>query len=109
VLIVQGDDDRALAEPGGLGRGSGQPGRSTSPVTNGALIAGLLPGTPAEAAGLRQGTVIVALNDQHVDSPGTLTDILLRYRPGDTVRLTWVDTAGGRFTTPVRLAEGPPQ
>ncbi|MFB4314470.1 S1C family serine protease [Actinomadura sp. 21ATH] len=86
------------------------PGQGTAPpAASGALIAGVLPGTPAEAAGLPEGAVIVALNDRPVDSPGTLTGFLLRHHPGDTVRLGWVDSAGRRFTTPVRLAEGPPQ
>ncbi|MFI0348994.1 S1C family serine protease [Actinomadura sp. 9N407] len=86
------------------------PGRRTPPpATSGALIAGILPGTAAESAGLRKGTVIIALNDQHVDSPGTLTNILLRYHPGDTVRIGWVDLDGRRFTTPIHLTEGPPQ
>jgi S1-C subfamily serine protease len=90
--------------------GTRTPGeRTPPPAGTGALIAGVLPGTAAETAGLREGTVIIALNDQHVDSPGTLTNILLRYHPGDTVRLGWVDTGGRRFTTPIRLTEGPPQ
>jgi S1-C subfamily serine protease len=53
--------------------------------------------------------VIVALDRQPVDSPGTLTQLLLRHRPGDTVSLGWVDPSGRRFTTSIRLAAGPPQ
>ncbi|MBG6090842.1 S1C family serine protease [Actinomadura viridis] len=89
--------------------GAAEPGGPPPPATSGALIADLIPGTPAEAAGLRPGAVIVALNDRPVDSPATLTDLLLLHHPGDIVRVGWVDTDGRRYTTPVRLAEGPPQ
>jgi S1-C subfamily serine protease len=89
--------------------GGRAPGGAPPPSTTGALIAGLLPGTPAESAGLQEGGVIVALNDQPVDSPGTLTDLLLGHRPGETVSVAWVDPSGRRFTTNITLAEGPPQ
>ncbi|MFG2005239.1 S1C family serine protease [Spirillospora sp. NPDC048911] len=76
---------------------------------NGAFITGLLRGTPAEQAGLRRRTTIVALDDQQVDSPGTLTDLLLQHQPGDTVQVIWTDAAGNRFRTAVTLGDGPPQ
>ncbi|MBO2453690.1 trypsin-like peptidase domain-containing protein [Actinomadura barringtoniae] len=76
---------------------------------NGAYIASTLSGTPAETAGLRPGTTIIALDDQPVDSPGTLTDLLLRHRPGDTVRLTLTTPTGNQTVTPLTLADGPPQ
>ncbi|GAA2589500.1 S1C family serine protease [Actinomadura fulvescens] len=76
---------------------------------DGALISDLIPGTPAEQAGLRPGATIVGVDEDTVDSPGTLTDLLLRHHPGDTVQVIWTDRAGSRFSTPVTLAEGPPQ
>ncbi|MDL4774609.1 MULTISPECIES: S1C family serine protease [Thermomonosporaceae] len=77
--------------------------------TNGASVSGLLPGTPAEPAGLRVGTTIVSLDDQPVDSPARLTELLLARHPGDTVRVGWTGRDGLRRTTPVVLADGPPQ
>jgi S1-C subfamily serine protease len=76
---------------------------------SGAYISAILPGTPAEAVGLRPGTTITALDGQPVDSPGTLTDLLLRHRPGDTVRLTLTGPAGDQTTAVLTLADGPPQ
>ncbi|WP_433336980.1 S1C family serine protease [Spirillospora sp. CA-294931] len=81
----------------------------TAPGSSGAFISETLPGTPAEAAGLRPKTTIVAVDGRPVDSPGTLTDLLLAQHPGDTVQITWADDQGRRTTTPIRLAEGPPQ
>jgi S1-C subfamily serine protease len=74
----------------------------------GTLVAGVMPGSPAERAGLAPGDVIVALDGIAVDSPATLTTLLTRHHPGDVVRLTWVDPRGQRQSAPVRLASGPP-
>ncbi|MEU5885167.1 trypsin-like peptidase domain-containing protein [Spirillospora sp. NPDC047279] len=86
-----------------------QPTTPSGGRAGGAYIADLIPGTPAEQAGLRARTTIVALDDEPVDSPGSLTDMLLRHHPGDTVRITWTNAAGERRTTPVTLGDGPPQ
>jgi S1-C subfamily serine protease len=75
---------------------------------SGALVAGIMPGSPAERAGLVPGDVIVALDGTMVDSPATLTALLTRHHPGDVVRLTWVDPLGQRQSAPVQLASGPP-
>jgi hypothetical protein len=34
---------------------------------------------------------------------------LLRWHPGDTARIAWVDELGSRSTATVTLASGPPQ
>lgn len=75
----------------------------------GAAVESLVPGTPAEAAGLRAGTVIVSLDGQLVDSPSRLTDLLLAHHPGDVVRIGWTGRDGQERVTPVTLADGPPQ
>ncbi|MGQ9483142.1 S1C family serine protease [Chloroflexus sp.] len=65
------------------------------PVQNGAYInAGIsgqpavLPNTAAAQAGLREGDIILAVNDQRLDGTVSLRQLLLQYRPGDTVELT---------------------
>jgi len=70
----------------------------------GALVAGVLAGSPADAAGLAAGDVIVAVDGAAVDSPTTLTSILSAHRPGDQVRVTWMDALGLRFTASITLA-----
>lgn len=72
------------------------------PVSRGILVEELLPFGPASQAGLRAGTrvvvlgersyvlggdVITAADGQAVSSPGQLTQLLLRMKPGDTLRL----------------------
>ncbi len=55
---------------------------------SGALIDQVMPGSPAADAGLRPGDVITKVNDQVLDEEHPLLTVMLRYRPGDKVRLT---------------------
>jgi len=56
--------------------------------TSGVQITDVLPASPGQAAGLRAGDVVVKVNDQAIDEDHPLATIMLRYRPGDKVRLT---------------------
>ncbi|MFD0905063.1 S1C family serine protease [Actinomadura sediminis] len=75
----------------------------------GARVVEIVPGSPAEAAGIPVGAAIVTFGGQGVDSPGTLTGLMLRRHPGDVVRIEWARPGGGVAAADVRLAEGPPQ
>ncbi|WP_141584226.1 S1C family serine protease [Actinomadura sp. WMMA1423] len=75
----------------------------------GALVAELVPGSPAEAAGVPVGGVIVAFGDAAVDTPSTLTTLMLARHPGDAVRIEWTTSQGERMAGTVHLTEGPPQ
>ncbi|MEX1172612.1 MAG: trypsin-like peptidase domain-containing protein [Chloroflexota bacterium] len=62
------------------------------PVNQGAVIGGgsgnspaIQPGTPAADAGLREGDIIVRINDQAIDGEHPLDATLSQYAPGDTV------------------------
>jgi S1-C subfamily serine protease len=48
--------------------------------TDGALPA-VVPGGPADLAGLREGDILTAIDDQRIDSAHPLDDILSQYRP----------------------------
>ena len=80
-----------------------------APVSSGTLIDGVICGSPAAAAGITGGSVITSVNGQQAGSPANLTGILARFRPGDTVSVTWVSPAGQQSTSQIRLAQGPPQ
>lgn len=75
--------------------------------TSGAVVAGVLSGSPAEAAGLGRGDVIQSLNGKAVDSATTLTTLLDAQHPGDTVSVGWIDQNGQSHTAKVTLATGP--
>ena len=79
-------------------------------VDHGALInqaangsPGVFPGSPAAAAGLMDGDVIVAVDDQPVDSDHDLGTRILPHVPGDVVALSVV--RGGR-TMEIRVTLG---
>jgi S1-C subfamily serine protease len=74
----------------------------------GALVAGVVPGSPAEKAGLVAGDVITSFNGHRVSSPTGLVTLLLRAAPGRKTRIGWVDQVGNRHTAAVRPAAGPP-
>jgi S1-C subfamily serine protease len=63
-------------------------------VDNGALIgtndgsAAVFPGSPAEAAGLQAGDVIVAIDGNEITADGDLSMLILPYRAGDTITLS---------------------
>jgi S1-C subfamily serine protease len=76
---------------------------------SGLVVAGLVPGAPADRAGLAAGDVITALDGTPVGSLSALAGLLLRKAPGDTVQVTYVDGAGAEQTATITLASGPPQ
>ena len=76
------------------------------PPAAGIQISAVVPGSPAASAGLRVGDVVTKLNDQQIDQEHPLQSLLLRFRPGDKVRLTIIrDTA--THTLDVTLATRP--
>jgi S1-C subfamily serine protease len=80
-----------------------------SASTSGALVAGVVPSSPADKAGLVAGDVITTADGRTLASPLTLTNLLLHKAPGDTIRLVWYDQFGRTHRATVRLAVGPPQ
>lgn len=79
----------------------------TMSVPGGAVVQEVVPGSPADDAGLTRGDVILGVGDDDVISMSGLVIALRRLGPGDTVALT-VDRSGDRRTVPVTLAERPP-
>ena len=75
----------------------------------GAIIDGVLPSSPADRAGLSSGDRITSVDGQTVESPSTLTSLLLLKAPGDTIHVAWVDQFGNAHKAAVKLATGPPQ
>ena len=72
----------------------------------GAYVAELGSGTPAEAAGLRQGDVITKADGKTVESADQLVTIIRGHKPGDKLPLT-VDRNGTVSTVTVTLGTKP--
>src|SRR5439155_612393 len=86
---------------------------SIAPAETGALVDGVLCGTPAAQAGLFAGDVITSAGGHAVTSPRSLSAILSRCRPGSQIALAWVAPGGSlhaagqsRLREPGRLRAG---
>jgi 2-alkenal reductase len=58
------------------------------PPAAGIQISAVVTGSPAAQAGLRVGDVVTMLNDQQIDQEHPLQSLMVKFRPGDKVRLT---------------------
>jgi len=74
---------------------------------DGVLVNNITPGSPADAAGLQRGDVIVSLNGTPIVDPFQIQDRIRELDPGDTVKLV-VDTVdGGKRNVYVTLGVKP--
>ena len=78
-------------------------------MNSGVLVQGVICASPAARAGMTGGAVITAVSGQPVRSPDDLSRAMARFRPGDTIFVTWTNPAGEQTTSRIRLTEGPPQ
>lgn len=75
-------------------------------MLSGAVVQYVEPGSPAEEAGLEKGDVITAVDGQEVDRDHPLDQLIRRYKPGDSVEITyWRDNQEHKVK--VRLGEHP--
>jgi S1-C subfamily serine protease len=74
--------------------------------SSGVLVVGASSGTPAARAGISEGSVITAIEGQRVSSIDELGSALHRHKPGEEIRVTWVDQ-NGMHTAMARLISGP--
>ena len=79
-----------------------------APVSSGTLVVGTICGSPAASAGMTAGSVITSVSGQTVGAPQTVHNALSKFRPGDTVSLTWVTPSGQHKTANMTQTEGPP-
>ncbi len=75
--------------------------------TGGAQISGIVPGSPAESAGLAAGDTVVTVDGQSVSGADQLSSALSSHHVGDRVQVGWTDPAGSSHTATVTLAAGP--
>ena len=85
-------NDGALVIPGGGGTSS------TTPA--------VVPGSPADKAGIKQDDIIVKVNDQAIDGDHPLDATLSEYAPGDTVTIELL-RGGQTVSVPLTLGTRP--
>ena len=85
---------------GGFGDGQGS-------SVAGVAISGTLSGSPAANAGLAAGDTITSVGGQSVSTAQDISHVLVKYHPGDSISISWVDQSGQTQTANVTLASGP--
>jgi serine protease Do len=78
------------------------------PEIRGVLVNAVTPGSPAQQAGLRQGDVILAINETNVDDSNKLRNLIASTQPGTEVTLT-ISRDGKQQQVRAKLGEFSPQ
>lgn len=76
-------------------------------LMSGNEVEGVIPGGASASAGLQAGDTITAVGGHRVTSGASLQGVMLSYRPGQQVRIDWVDQAGASQRASVTLGTGP--
>jgi S1-C subfamily serine protease len=84
-------------------------GVQVQPASGGVGISVVVPGSPAESAGLAQGDVVTTIDGTTVSSFKDLRTILFGHHPGDSITIGYTDPLGTASTATLTLASGPPQ
>jgi S1-C subfamily serine protease len=79
----------------------------TPAVSSGAYVVAALPGDPASAAGITEGSVITAIDGTSITSPTELGTVLDKFKVGGSVTVKWVDTSGTTHNSSLTLVSGP--
>jgi serine protease Do len=77
------------------------------PVQSGALVLDVVPGGPADRAGISHGDVIVGLDGEDVIDSTSLRKLLLSHQPGDRVAIGMVTEGGQKETITATLGVNP--
>ena len=72
----------------------------------GAQVTAIEAGSPAQAAGLVPGDIIVSVGGTSVASASALSPALQRHHPGDQVVVVWLDPSGHQHRATLRLVSG---
>lgn len=81
----------------------------TGQATTGAYVVQIVPGSPADLAGIVAGDTLTTIDGQPIPSYDALGALVLQHNAGDPVVLEWTDPAGTTHTATVQTASGPPQ
>jgi len=79
-----------------------------APSVSGVDIENVVPGSPAQEAGIGGDDVVTAFDGHAVSTPEQLEHLMVAHSPGNKVTITWVGTTGQSHTTTVTLVSGPP-
>lgn len=77
-------------------------------IPSGALVRLVVPGSPAEKAGIGSKDIIIKLNESKIDVDSPLSSVITKQKVGDTIEVTvWRD--GKEIGLKATLGESPPE
>jgi serine protease DegQ len=76
--------------------------------TDGVIVAALVPGGPAEQAGVQPGDIVLAVDGQPTRTPESFLAVLRAHEPGDTIVTTLRGPDGARRDVRVAVTDRPP-
>ena len=74
---------------------------------NGALIAGVQRGSPADVGGIKPGDILLAVGGKPVKDPQVMLDLIASQKPGEMVAFQ-LRRQKGLFDTTIRIGKRPP-
>jgi S1-C subfamily serine protease len=89
-----------------LGVALATPGQSGG---TGAAVEQVVPGSPADRAGIAAGDVLTAIGGRTVTNRNVVRNVLLQTAPGRPLNVKWTNGAGTSRSATVRPVSGPPQ
>ncbi len=104
--------DGIRANPSGAATSNATPGSGAflgvttraAAAGNGLLVGEVVPGSPAEKAGLQPGDIIQSVDDRPVAAPDDLGTLIGGHKPGDEVKIGW-SRSGQTRSAQVTLAQ----
>jgi S1-C subfamily serine protease len=72
--------------------------------TTGIIVTQVVSGSPADQAGIRPNDIITKINDQALDAEHPLPSVMVKFRPGDRVKITLI-RGGNEQTVDVTLGQ----
>jgi serine protease DegQ len=76
------------------------------PRKDGAIIAGVMRGGPAEKAGVRTGDILIAVDGRAIPDTSTMLDVIAQIQPGSTGKFVFV-REGRELELPITVAARP--
>ena len=76
--------------------------------TDGALIAGVLRGSPADAGGIKPGDILLAVDGKAVKDPQVMLDLIANQKPGDAITFK-LRREKNLIDAKVKIGKRPPQ
>ncbi|HJW04133.1 MAG TPA: PDZ domain-containing protein, partial [Azospira sp.] len=73
----------------------------------GAIIAGVLRGSPADGAGIKPGDILLAVGGQAVKDPQVMLDLIANLKPGSSVPFK-LRRQQNLLELPVKIGKRPP-